>query len=438
VTGTPSTGAGGRIGIVGGGIIGLAVARRLLEARPDAEVVVVEKESDVGRHQSGHNSGVVHAGLYYPPGSLKATLCRRGVGLLREFCQEKGIAYDEVGKLVVALDATEAAKLADIEARARANGVPDLARVGSAGIRDLEPSAVGVAALHSPHTAIVDFGAVVRALRDDVVASGGAVRTGFELTDIRQDRGGVTLVPRVGAPATVQHLVVCAGLHSDRVARLAGASDDPRIIPFRGEYHRVKEARQHLVRGLIYPVPDPRYPFLGVHFTRRITGGVDVGPNAVLAFRREGYRRTDLELSDLRETLCWRGFRRLARSYWRTGAAEALTSVSKRAFIRRARRYVPALTVADIEPAPAGVRAQAVDHAGNLVDDFLVEVLGNVYAIRNAPSPAATSSLAIAEHFVEKLFSSEEAPQGDRRPTDDVARDGRSGGAGPSLPGSRA
>jgi len=382
------------------------VARRLLELRPGSEVVVVEKETDVARHQTGHNSGVVHAGLYYTPGSLKATLCRRSVGMLREFCQEKGIAYDEVGKLVVALDRAEVAKLDDIEARATANGVPDLARVGSAGVRDLEPAAVGEAALHSPHTAIVDFVAVAKAMRDDVIAGGGEVRTGFEVTEIRQGIDQVTLVPRVGAPLTVGQLIVCAGLQSDKVARLAGADDDPRIIPFRGEYHRLTPAREHLVRGLIYPVPDPRYPFLGVHFTRRVTGGVDVGPNAVLALRREGYKRTDLELSELRETLGWPGFRRLARTYWRTGASEMLTSVSKRWFVRQAKRYVPELTVADIEPAPAGVRAQAVDHAGNLVDDFVVQEFGNVFAIRNAPSPAATSSFAIAEHLVDMLFPS--------------------------------
>jgi len=401
---TASGAARDRVAIIGGGILGLAVARRLLEVRPGSEVVVLEKEHDIARHQTGHNSGVVHAGLYYTPGSLKAVLCRRSVGMLRELCQDKGIPYDEVGKLVVARDPAEVAKLDDIEARAKANGVPDVARVGPAGIRDIEPFAVGRAAIHSPHTAIVDFVAVARAMRDDVIAGGGEVRTGFEVTEIRQGVGRVVLVPRHGEPITVERLVACAGLQADRVARLAGADDDPRIIPFRGEYHRLTPAREHLVRGLIYPVPDPRYPFLGVHFTRRINGGVDIGPNAVLALRREGYRRTDLELSELRETLAWPGFRRLARTYWRTGASEVLTSVSTRWFVRQARRYVPSLAVSDVEPAPAGVRAQAVDRDGTLVDDFVVQELGNVHAIRNAPSPAATSSLAIAEHLVERIF----------------------------------
>jgi L-2-hydroxyglutarate oxidase LhgO len=394
----------GSVAVVGGGILGLAVARRLLEVRPGSDVVVVEKEHDVARHQTGHNSGVVHAGLYYRPGSLKAVLCRRGASMLHELCRDKGIAYEEAGKLVVALDATEAERLADIEVRARVNGVPGLARMGPAGIRDLEPEAVGLAALHSPHTAIVDFAAVARAMRDDVLAGGGRVRTGFEVTEIRQGIGSVTVVPRDGAPETAEKLVVCAGLQSDTVARMAGAADDPRIVPFRGEYHRLVAGRQHLVRGLIYPVPDPRFPFLGVHFTRRIGGGVDLGPNAVLALRREGYRRTDVDLAELRDALGWPGLRRLARTYWRTGASEVLTSLSARWFVRQARRYVPSLGVADVEPAPAGVRAQAVARDGTLLDDFVVQDLGNVHAIRNAPSPAATSSLAIAEHLVDRLF----------------------------------
>jgi L-2-hydroxyglutarate oxidase LhgO len=396
--------AHGRVVVVGGGILGLAVARRLLQVRPGSAVVVGEKEGDVARHQTGHNSGVVHAGLYYAPGSLKATLCRRGSAMLRELCRDKGIPFDDVGKLVVALDADEVRRLDAIEVRARANGVPDLARVGPRGILDHEPAAVGLQALHSPHTAIVDFGAVARSIRDDVVAGGGEVRTGFEVTSVHRGVGTVTVVPGTGEPVTAEHLVVCAGLQSDRVARMVGAGDDPQIVPFRGEYHRLVAGRQHLVRGLVYPVPDPRYPFLGVHFTRRISGGVDVGPNAVLALRREGYRRLDIDLAELGATLRWPGVRHLARSYWRTGASEVLTSLSTRWFVRQARRYVPSLTVADVEPAPSGVRAQAVGRDGTLLDDFVVQDLGNVHAIRNAPSPAATSSLAIAEHLVERLF----------------------------------
>jgi L-2-hydroxyglutarate oxidase LhgO len=401
---TSSGPARGRVAVVGGGILGLAVARRLLEVRPGSEVVVMEKERDIARHQTGHNSGVVHAGLYYAPGSLKAVLCRRGAAMLRELCEEKRIALDDVGKLVVALDAAELRRLDDIEARARANGVPDLARVGPAGILEREPAAVGLGALHSPHTAIVDFAAVARAMRDDVIAGGGEVRTGFEVTSIRQGAGTVTVVPHTGEPVTAAKLVVCAGLQSDTVARMAGAGDDPQIVAFRGEYHRLVPSRAHLVRGLVYPVPDPRYPFLGVHFTRRTTGAVDVGPNAVLALRREGYRRTDLDLSELGAALRWPGVRRLARRYWRTGASEVLSSLSTRWFVHQASRYVPSLTVADVEPAPAGVRAQAVGRDGTLIDDFVVQDLGDVHAIRNAPSPAATSSLAIAEHLVDQLF----------------------------------
>ncbi|MFC0037516.1 L-2-hydroxyglutarate oxidase [Actinomadura rayongensis] len=386
-----------RIGVVGAGIVGLAVARRLAATRPGAVVTVLDKEDRVGAHQTGHNSGVAHAGLYYKPGSLKATLCRRGIGLLKEYCAERGLPYREVGKLVVARNAAEFAALLDIEARAAANGVPGLRRLDGAELRAVEPHAAGIAALYSPTTAIVDFAAVARAFADDVVAAGGALRLGFEVRRLRPLGDRVA----VGSPhdeLVFDRLVVCAGLWSDRLARLAGDGPAPAIVPFRGEYYRL--ARTDLVRGLIYPVPDPRYPFLGVHFTRRVDGGVDVGPNAVLALAREGYRRRDVRPADLLETLRWPGFPRLARRHWRTGAEELYGSFSKRAFAARARAFVPEVTAADLVPAPAGVRAQAVDRDGSLVDDFRITERGPVTLVRNAPSPAATSSLAIAEHIV--------------------------------------
>ncbi|WP_433339122.1 L-2-hydroxyglutarate oxidase [Spirillospora sp. CA-294931] len=389
-----------RIGVVGAGILGLAVARRLGEVRPDARVTVLDKEDRVAAHQTGHNSGVAHAGLYYAPGSLKATLCRRGVGLLKEYCAQRGLPYDECGKVVVARDAAELPALDAIERRAAANGVPGLRRLDAAALREIEPHAAGVAALHSPTTAIVDFPAIARAYADDVVKAGGELRLGFEVVRLRRS-GERVLVASPDEQLGFDRLVVCAGLQSDRLARLAGDSPAPAIVPFRGEYYRL--ARPDLVNGLIYPVPDPRYPFLGVHFTRRVDGGVDVGPNAVLALAREGYRRRDVRPSDLLETLRWPGFRRLARRHWRTGLKELYGSASKRAFAAEARAFVPEVTAADLVPAPAGVRAQAVDPDGSLVDDFRIGRLGPIVTVRNAPSPAATSSLAIADHIVDEL-----------------------------------
>ncbi|MGY1814672.1 L-2-hydroxyglutarate oxidase [Blastococcus sp. SYSU D00820] len=396
---------GERIGVVGAGIVGLAVARRLAQLRPDARVVVVDKEDDVAVHQTGHNSGVVHAGLYYPPGSLKARLCTRGRVLLQEFCAEHGLPYEECGKVVVARRDDELPALAGIERRATGNRVPGLRRLTAAELREVEPEAAGVAALHSPHTAIVDFRGVARAMAGDLRRQGHEVRLGFEVTAVlRQAGGGVVVTDGVEA-LPFDRLVVCAGLHSDRVSRLAGDEAGPAIVPFRGEYLRLVPGRESLVRGLIYPVPDPRYPFLGVHFTRRVGGGVDVGPNAVLAFAREGYRRRDVRVADLLEILRWPGMRPLARQHWRMGVAEFRGSLSRRVFLAAAREFVPALSDDDVEPAPAGVRAQAVDRDGSLVDDFRIHRLGPVVTVRNAPSPAATSSLAIGEHVAEQVLA---------------------------------
>ncbi|MCW2904890.1 MAG: putative FAD-dependent oxidoreductase [Streptosporangiaceae bacterium] len=389
--------------MIGAGILGLAVARRLAELRPGTAITVLEKEDRVAAHQTGHNSGVAHAGLYYAPGSLKARLCRRGIGLLREFCAEHGISYEECGKLVIARTDAEVAPLRAIERRATENGVPGLRWLDPHGLREVEPHATGVAALHSPHTAIVDFPAVARAFADDVIRAGGTVRTGCAVTAIRVAGDRVRVVT-AGEEMEFDRLVICAGLQSDRMARLAGDAAGPAIVPFRGEYYRLVPGRTNLVRGLIYPVPDPRYPFLGVHFTRRVDGGVDVGPNAVLALAREGYRRRDLRPADLWETLRWPGFRHLARRHWRMGLREMYGSISRHAFVARARSFVPELTVTDVVSAPAGVRAQAVDADGSLVDDFRIGRIGPVVTVRNAPSPAATSSLAIAEHVAGQVF----------------------------------
>ena len=388
--------------MVGAGIIGLAVARELLRRDPGTRLTVFEKEARVAAHQTGHNSGVVHAGLYYTPGSLKARLCRRGVGLLREFCAEQGLAYEERGKLVVARTDDEAAALRDIEARARANGVPGLRWLTADGLTELEPQVRGVAALHSPHTAIVDYAAIARALAGDITAAGGRLRLAARVSELRSVGSGVQLVAG-GERHRFDRLVVCAGLQSDRLARLAGDGRSPAILPFRGDYFRLRPERGDLVHRLIYPVPDPAYPFLGVHFTPRVDGTVDIGPNAVLALSREGYRRRDVRAADLLDTLRAPGFVRFASAHWRVGARELRGSLSRRAFLAQARGFVPALRDEDVVPARAGVRAQALGSRGDLLDDFSLTRLGGMVLVRNAPSPAATSSLAIAEHVADRL-----------------------------------
>jgi L-2-hydroxyglutarate oxidase len=398
-----------RVGIVGGGIVGIALARQVAGLGRDVAVTVLEKEPELARHQTGRNSGVVHAGLYYTPGSLKARLCRRGVELLSEFCAANGLTYDRCGKVVVALDQTELGRLEAIGERAVANGVPGVRMIGREELAELEPHVQGIAALHSPSTAVVDFGAVTRRLADDAAARGAGIRTGVAVRGIRQDGAGVE-VDAGGARLRFDALVICGGLHTDRLARLAGDDDDPRVVPFRGEYYELVPDRRSLVRGLVYPVPDPRYPFLGVHLTRRVDGGVLVGPNAVLALAREGYRWRDLRPRDLAETLAWPGFRRMAARHWRTGAREVVGSLSRRAFCDAARRYVPELHPADLLRARSGVRAQAVARDGSLVDDFRISRRGRVVAIRNAPSPAATSSMAIAEHIASLLFDGDRGP----------------------------
>ena len=393
------------VGVVGAGIVGLAIGREIAHRRPGTRVVVVDKEHTVAAHQTGHNSGVVHAGIYYRPGSLKATLCARGRAMLREYCAERKLPFDECGKLVVAVTGEDLDRMAALAARAGDNHVPGLRRISAAEIREREPHATGLAALHSPRTAITDFAAVAECFAADIVAAGGEVRLGFPVTGIRTG----TSIELQGPEhrVRVDRLIVCAGLHTDRVARLAGDTAAPRIIPFRGEYLRVRPEKAGLVRGLIYPVPDPRYPFLGVHFTRRVSGIVEIGPNAVPAAAREGYRWRDVSPRDLAGIAAWPGTWRLAARHAGTGVREVAGSLSVRAYLRAARRYVPAIGPADVVRAGSGVRAQAVDRDGSLVDDFRVHRVGAVTAVRNAPSPAATSALAIAEHVVDLVLEDE-------------------------------
>jgi len=397
------------IGIVGAGIVGLATAREIALRRPGTRVVVLEKERHVAVHQTGHNSGVVHAGIYYRPGSLKAGLCTRGAALLREYCRERDLPYEEAGKLVVAVRDDELPRLDALFANARGNGVPGVRKVSADEIRELEPHAVGRAAIHSPHTAITDYTRVSEEFARDVVDSGGEIRFDFPVTRVTRRRGGGLEVGSRERSVKLDRLVLCAGLHSDTVARLADDGEEPRIIPFRGEYMTVHPDKAHMVRGLIYPVPDPRYPFLGVHFTRRVDGSVEVGPNAVPALAREGYRRRQVDVRELLRILAFPGTRKLVREHWRMGVKEIRGSLSTRAYMKAAEAYVPDIHAGDVRRGGTGVRAQALGRDGALVDDFRIHRVGAVTAVRNAPSPAATSCMAIAEHIVDTVFEEDRA-----------------------------
>lgn len=386
--------------VVGGGLVGLATAYRLLHLRPGLRLAVVEKEPALASHQSGHNSGVLHAGLYYPPGSLKARLCQEGKAEVERFAEEHDIPFRRCGKLVVAVDAAELPRLDALEARGRANGVPGLERVTADRVRELEPHAAAVAGLWSPTSGVIDFRQVALALADEVRGRGGAILTERTVTSIRT-RGPELIVATSVGELVTRDAIACAGLQADRLAARSGERDVPRIVPFRGDYYSLRPAARDLVRGLLYPVPDPRFPFLGVHFTRRVDDEVWAGPNAVLAFAREGYRRRDLRLRDLAETLTYPGFWRLARPYLRTGLAEMWRDAWKPAFVAALRRYVPALAADDLEPGPSGVRAQALRPSGELVDDFVLAGGRHVLHVLNAPSPAATASMAIGRVLAE-------------------------------------
>jgi L-2-hydroxyglutarate oxidase LhgO len=384
------------VAVIGAGIIGLAVSRELLSRYPRLRLAVLDKEPAVGRHQSGHNSGVLHSGIYYAPGSLKARLCVQGQQNLYAYCEERGIPTDRCGKVIVASNESEVPRLDNLLERGQANGVEGLEMIGPERLREIEPYCVGVKALWSPNTGIVDFNRIVRAYADDVVEAGGEVLPGFGVDRI-SDRPGRVVLETTADEVEAKHVVACAGLQSDRVARLSGAPKDPRIVPFRGDYWILRPDRKYLARNLIYPVPDPAFPFLGVHFTRRLDdGSVWLGPNAVLAFSREGYGRLDVRPGDLADALAYRGFQKLASKFWQTGMQEMVRDFSKQAFLKSLQVYVPELTMADLLPGPSGVRAQALGPAGELVDDFVFNTQGNrIVHVRNAPSPGATSSMAI-------------------------------------------
>jgi len=389
------------VAIVGGGIVGLATAYRILERRPSLALAVVEKEHGLAEHQSGRNTGVIHAGIYYKPGSLKASLCREGKAALERFAEERGIPFDRCGKLIVALVESEIPRLRSLLERGRANGVEGLEEIGPERIREIEPHCEGLRALHSPLTGTIDFRRVALALAGEVTARGGVVLTGRRVTAISGSPESLVLKTD-GGDLLARDVISCAGLHSDRVAAMTGDPGNTRIVPFRGDYYTFKPEARRLVRALINPVPDPAFPFLGVHFSRRHDGAVLAGPNAVLAFAREGYTLGTISPRDLAGTLLWPGFARLIGRYARTGMRELWRDAFKPAFVRSLQRYIPELTGGDLVFGPSGVRAQALARDGSLLDDFLFTEAPHILHVRNAPSPAATASLAIGRHLAEK------------------------------------
>ena len=387
--------------VIGGGIVGLSTARSLLRRYSGAGVLVLEKEAGWARHQTGHNSGVIHSGVYYKPGSLKARFSKEGGERLVEFCREHGIAYEICGKVIVATEPEEIPSLRNLYERGVKNGL-EVEKIGPEELKELEPHATGIAALKVPSTGIVDFVGVTTAFAKMVAREGGELRTGAEVTGISETGDGVEL-RTPGESFRARVLVNCAGLHSDRVAALSRVEAGAKVVPFRGEYYELKPERRYLVRNLIYPVPDPNFPFLGVHFTRSVEGGVEAGPNAVLSLAREGYKKTDLNARDLAETLSYPAFWRLVGRNWRTGVGEIWRSLSKKAFVRGLRRLVPEVEEDDLVPTEAGVRAQALMKDGALIDDFLIVEGERSVHVLNAPSPAATACIPIGESIADRV-----------------------------------
>lgn len=388
--------------VVGGGIVGLATALNLLEKRPHLSLAILEKESSVAQHQTGHNSGVIHSGLYYQPSSLKALLCVDGYRRLLAFCQQNNIAHEVCGKVVIATTPDQTAQLDELERRGLANGLNGIQRLTQGEIQEHEPHCAGVAGLFVPQTGIVDYTAVCKVLQSLVTSLGGQVLFEQRVTDIVNESSKVIVTSNHDV-FTAACVVTCGGLYSDQLARHTIDDLDLHILPFRGEYFVLRKSAESLVNNLIYPVPNPSFPFLGVHFTRMIDGSIECGPNAVLAFAREGYTKTTVKPRELIETLTWPGFRRVATKYWRTGLGEYRRSFSKQAFVRALQSLVPAITTDDLLPAPAGVRAQACDKEGNLLDDFALRESGRVLHVCNAPSPAATASLAIGDYIATQV-----------------------------------
>lgn len=390
------------IAIIGGGIVGLSVAMQVSEQFPGLRVLILEKEQGVAQHQTGHNSGVIHSGIYYKPGSLKARLCVEGAREMVEFCQRHEIAYEICGKVIVAINQDEVSRLDGLRQRATANGLQGVELLAPEGMREIEPHLTGLAALKVPSTGITHYGTVAAKYAEIAVAHGAELKTGAAVTGFRNSAGETVIRTRAG-DYSARYIVNCAGLYSDRIARMAGHDPKVMIVPFRGEYYDLIPSRASLVRNLIYPVPDPRFPFLGVHFTRRITGTIDAGPNAVLALRREGYRRTDFQLGEAMETLTYGGFLALARKQWRYGLSEYKRSLWKGAFVHSLQQLVPEVKPEDLVPGGAGVRAQALTPEGNLVDDFHFVPQDRFLHVLNVPSPAATASLPIGREILKMV-----------------------------------
>jgi len=388
------------IAIVGGGILGLATSRELLRRHPRLKLANVEKEEAYNQHQTGHNSGVIHSGIYYRPGSLKAKLCVEGNALARAYCDERGIPYKMVGKLIVATEPAELGRLQDLYERGRQNGIDGLELLDAKQIEEREPYCSGIRAIFSPATGIVDWGRVAAAYAEETREAGADMYLGHEVRAIVQ-RDGVTKLSTTKGEIQTKYVITCGGLYADKLARMTGGARDPRIVPFRGDYLILKPGKEHLVAGNIYPVPDPAFPFLGVHFTPRMDGSIWLGPNAVLAFAREGYNFWEINPPELWDALTYPGFFKLAAKYWQVGAGEMYRDLVREAYVQALQRYIPSLTPDDTLPGPAGVRAQAVAADGTLVDDFIFEGSAGVMHVRNAPSPAATSSLAIGRYIAD-------------------------------------
>jgi L-2-hydroxyglutarate oxidase len=389
--------------IIGGGIVGLATGREILQRFPGKKLLIVEKEQQIAAHQTGHNSGVIHSGLYYKPGSLKAKLCVAGAARMVRFCQENSVPYEICGKVVVATDETEIPALEELFRRGEFNGVPNLRMLTREQIREIEPHASGIRGIHVPGTGITDFTVVCQRYAEHIVAAGGEIRTGAMVTGLRHSNGCTVVQTKAGDFAATL-VINCAGLYSDVVARNAGAALTVQNVPFRGEYYDLKPEKTSLVKGLIYPVPDPRFPFLGVHFTKRIYGSADAGPNAVLAFAREGYKKTSFQFNEAVEIFRWPGFRKMARKYWRAGLGEFYRSYSKSAFVHALQKLIPEITSNDLVTGGTGVRTQALELDGRLMDDFAFVFQEGQVHIVNVPSPAATASLEVAREIVTRVF----------------------------------
>ncbi|MCH8234147.1 MAG: L-2-hydroxyglutarate oxidase [Bacteroidetes bacterium] len=389
--------------IIGGGIVGLAAGFKIKQAQPKLKVVILEKEDKIASHQTGHNSGVIHSGLYYKPGSLKAQNCIAGYHELLDFCDQQDITYDICGKIVVATHTEQLGAMENLYMRGVQNGLKGIKKLTKDELKEYEPYVNGIAGLHVPQTGIIDYSRVANKIADNFFELDGMIATSSRVTEINVSEKVIDIITS-GSRYESKILLNCAGLYADKVAEMTGIETGVRIIPFRGEYFKVRKEKEHLVRNLIYPVPNPDFPFLGVHFTRMINGGIEAGPNAVLAFKREGYSKSQFNLRELYETLTWPGFRKIAATYWQTGLGEMYRSFSKRAFTTALQQLLPDILAGDLEPGGAGVRAQACDKDGGLIDDFVIAETKNVINVLNAPSPAATSALSIGKTLAQKTL----------------------------------